>query len=323
MKLLRPITRLGGVAVLSAGLLSGCVGNGDGTPTVTPDIAEGTVGLRAFDGCDPLLEYFKESARAQFEAHGHWNFGGLGGVTRDVALGAPENEANAAGNGAPNGAEPDGIAPSVSGTNVQERGVDEADILKSDGRFVYSVKGSTFFIHDAADLTELSQTDIGHDDATLLFNGDRVAVLGQTWGSRAGIFGAEALDGADKGPKTVVTVLDVSDRQAPVQVRRSIIDGTLLAARLVGDVVRLAVHFQGGPNIAQNSEPLDAPIIEGTSSSAGSSSGSAGSSGGAGAEPDADGGDGAEPMQTPAEDQPIPEPADDDERENEAEDEGE
>ncbi len=241
--LVSPVTRFGSAALLSAGLLSGCITD-SGEGVVEPQFGEGTVGLRAFDGCGPLLTYFKETAQAQFDANGFigddhaLGFGMPNGDTRE--LGAPD--AAAAGAGDPGGAN----GPAVSGTNVQERGVDEADVIKSDGRFVYSVSGQQLLIHSAINLMELSQTDLGYSRGEILMNGDRLAVIARAYDSTAGLLGQPEADDEAFGPKTVISVFDVSDREAPTQLSRTVVDGHPLAARLVDRDVRLVVHFQGG-----------------------------------------------------------------------------
>lgn len=240
--LVSPVMRIGSAAILSASLLSGCITD-SGEGVIEPQFAEGTVGLRAFDGCGPLLTYFKETAQAQFDANGfigdddHLGFGMPDGDTRE--LGAPDVAAAAGDPGGANG-------PTVSGTNVQERGVDEADVIKSDGRFVYSVNGRQLLIHSAADLTELSRVNLGYRRGEILMNGDRLAVIARAYDSRGGLLGQPEADDGAFGPKTVISVFDVSDREAPTQLSRTVVDGHPLAARLVGRDVRLAVHFQGG-----------------------------------------------------------------------------
>ncbi len=315
---LRPVARIGGAIILTGSLLTGCQTEAPEPPK--PQIEENSIGLRAFDGCAPLLDYFKEEARAHIEEGYGWGFGGPGlrgegamPVAAEVGGGAPQDDGNANG------------GPAFSGTNNQERGVDEADIIKTDGRYIYSTRASTFYIHRADDLTLLSETAINAGGGTLLIEGDRAVVLSQSWGDEPMVGAADDGERVYHGPKTVLTVLDISNRETPQLIRRSVVDGSLLAARLVGGTIRAAVHFQGAPQIEFTKDPSE-PIIVGTT-------GSAPDPDGAGSEPspregdsagfapaEEEGEDEAEPIDEPIEapieepvDEPIDEPIDEEE----------
>ena len=85
--------------------------------------------LRAFDGCPQLLSYFRERTLPLVGAYGV--DGGVVGIgvrtppatARDALAGAKTGEV------------------AFSGTNVQEAGVDEPDIVKTDGRTLFVVSG--------------------------------------------------------------------------------------------------------------------------------------------------------------------------------------
>jgi uncharacterized secreted protein with C-terminal beta-propeller domain len=158
------------------------------------------------------------------------------------------------------------VAADHSGTNNQVAGVEEADIVKTDGRFVYAVVGGELLVIDAdpTSLAVLSRTPVpGH--ATGLFVGaGRVTVVSNEW-SWAGTFqpfavSSEVVDvsptvatteelattmvtGRPMSPgQVVVSVFELADPAAPVLVERTELEGRLLAARAIGESVYLVVE---------------------------------------------------------------------------------
>ena len=177
-----------------------------------------------------------------------------------------------------------GVANSVvadhSGTNNQVAGVEEADIVKTDGRFVYAVLDGELLVIDAdpASLTVLSRTPIaGH--ATGLFLGDgTVTVVSNEWTWRDpvqpddGVVESFASSMSIVTPaesstmlvdrrwnstsQVVVNVFDVADPAAPALVERTEIDGSLLAARAIGGSVYLVVENGDALHAAVAGGPL-------------------------------------------------------------------
>lgn len=291
----RPLTRLSAAgALVSAVGFTGCTDTGDTEPT---PVVENSVGLHAFQGCEPLLDYFQEEAISLVEA--------LGELDEPIAIGAPgealgaPDRANDEAGGQANGPEAgnDGAAPSFSGTNVQESGVDEPDLVKTDGRHLYVVRNGYLLIYDAADLTETSRVELPGYGGELLVAGDTAVVLGQTWGAPEEPFEGAPAHRLEAGSKGVVSVYDISDRAAPSLVRRTYVDGALRTARLVNGTVRIVV--QSEPTEWLGNDPrfdIDGPPSAGGGTSPGrpaEGSSAGGSAGGDGAGPDGGDTDGA------------------------------
>jgi len=78
---------------------------------------------------------------------------------------------------------------SYSHTNLQVEGVDEGDIVKTDGTYIYTVSGNTVHIvkaEPANQLTEVSSltdTSDPFNPSDLYIVGDRLVVMGNTYGS--------------------------------------------------------------------------------------------------------------------------------------------
>jgi hypothetical protein len=156
-----------------------------------------------------------------------------------------------------------------SSTNNQVAGVDEADLIRTDGSFIYLVKNATLFVIDAADPENpaiVSRTSIEGYGSGLFLHGNRITVLSQVndslWnvmpvlidppiesdGAPAAdpVVGAEALISIRRpypyDPVVKVTVIDIADRANPVILEETRIDGTLAAARSIGDAVHLVIE---------------------------------------------------------------------------------
>jgi inhibitor of cysteine peptidase len=137
-----------------------------------------------------------------------------------------------------------------STTNVQVFGVDEADIVKNDGRYIYLIKGNTVRIVDAYPASKMKELDqVTFDDAftpsEMYVDGNRLVVIGRTYDYYAWEDdGYAAVDGYISEPywgssQSKVYVLDMSDRNQVEVVRTLTFEGSYLTSRKVDDVVYL------------------------------------------------------------------------------------
>jgi len=130
-----------------------------------------------------------------------------------------------------------------STTNIQVAGVDEADIVKTDGEHIYVVSANNIFITRAYPPEEaevLSKITYGNDTypVGVFASGDRLAVLGSKYTFPSGVYYA----GFYYAPfyvdiKTFVNVYDISDRAYPVLLRNFTISGSYFNSRMIGDYV--------------------------------------------------------------------------------------
>lgn len=209
---------------------------------VLPRAAAAAQGLPAFEGCEKLRRWYVEAALPQV---GPWGFDG-GRLRR-----GPVPVAGAADVRADASSESAAVGSSDTGTNVQEGGVDEPDIAKTDGRVVVRVVGDHLVIDDVRGSRprRLSRIELpGRPlDRELLLVGSTVLVVGNDfrWGYRG-----PALDDV-RGPvpwggdfaSTHLTEVDISDPGAPVTESNQRVDGELVAAREYGDgTVRVVVE---------------------------------------------------------------------------------
>jgi Beta propeller domain len=116
-------------------------------------------------------------------------------------------------------------------TNVQEKNVDEGDLVKTDGKFIYTLRNGELMIAKTwpiKDTKILSRIQFKNLQARELYlEGDKLVVHGQ------------ALDAQHpyQYGTTRVAVIDVSDRAAPALVRTFDVDGQNASSRLIdGDL---------------------------------------------------------------------------------------
>lgn len=134
-----------------------------------------------------------------------------------------------------------------SRTNTQVSDVDEADIVKTDGRYVYFAMNGALRIVEALSPRVVSVTRLGtaaerSQVREMLLEGDRVVVyqsIGMPTQPRCR-YGYDCELGSD-GTRTKVTVLDVHDRAAPKVVRSFGLSGSFIASRRIGNVVHTVV----------------------------------------------------------------------------------
>lgn len=194
--------------------------------------AAGATGTRlvAFRSCGDLLGYVKSRA-APFV--GAWGFGFGSGVPVPVA--APAREA----------APKQGV--DYSGTNVQEEGVDEPDLVKTNGTTLFAVAGGKLNAVDVRNakprLLDTLKLDGGWSHE-LLLHGDRLLVLsrGGYWAEPLPAVAARMMPFAPA--ESVLAEVDVSDPKAMRLVRTLTLDGAYVAARLVGRSARIVSTSQ-------------------------------------------------------------------------------
>lgn len=119
-----------------------------------------------------------------------------------------------------------GKTDSYSQTNVQSAGIDEADVTKTDGKYIYIARGHNLTIVDPKNMTELSNTIIGLDgEKTTGFefyvSSNRLTVVFDIY--------TEGLS------HTIVSVYDISDPKAPELISTLMQDGVYHTSRMIGD----------------------------------------------------------------------------------------
>ena len=184
------------------------------------------------------------------------DFGGDGGADFDSAATA-EAAPQAALTQDDSGGEGGGV--DFTGTNVQELGVDEPDIVKTDGTRILVVQEQQLHYVDVSSGDAVKTDSIRIDEGwghELFFQGDR-ALLFTNGGSWGGPIPVEplAVDDAESefastspiiedrwwGPAASIIEIDMSDPDNLEIAGTMRIEGSYLSARRVGDTVRMAL----------------------------------------------------------------------------------
>ncbi|OIO54688.1 hypothetical protein AUJ46_02595 [Candidatus Peregrinibacteria bacterium CG1_02_54_53] len=140
-----------------------------------------------------------------------------------------------------------------SQTNVQVAGVDESDIVKTDGTYLYAVQGDVIRIIRAVPAAEMAVVSIMDlHDATfspteLYVDGDQLVVLGSAWRERSfRIMQQSMMPDIYPYPygrqRTQVRIYDVADRANPRLSRELEFDGSLVSSRRIADRMYLVMN---------------------------------------------------------------------------------
>lgn len=141
-----------------------------------------------------------------------------------------------------------------SGTNNQVAGVDEADIIKTDGNYIYALVRNDLLIIKAAPAESaqvVSKITLADRPQDIFIDGTSLAVFG----SENQIY-AQALYKTFRrqNPYTFFKVFDLSDPSKPQQVRDLKFEGNYAAARMIDDYVYLITN-------TYNNYFLDEPAV--------------------------------------------------------------
>jgi inhibitor of cysteine peptidase len=153
-------------------------------------------------------------------------------------------------------------AREYSTTNVQVTGVDEADIIKTDGNNIYVVSGSCMHIvraYPARDAKVLSTLRFSGQPQALYINNNRVVLIATDLSTKPFVPcspGSCSQYPADT-PRTLIYVFSVQDPSAPVLVRELDISGEYTSSRMIGT----QLYFVTGIPVPFQLEDLELPVI--------------------------------------------------------------
>ncbi len=165
-------------------------------------------------------------------------------------------------------------ASQTSTTNNQVAGVDEADFVKNDNKYIYVANGSKFRIVEAwpaATMREVGSIDVPGEAKKLFVANGRALVYSSVASTKSsygygygGYYGdtSECTYGYQcelrgDGTSTVISIFDISAVGKPTLVRRIDLDSSLIAARRIGNTVHTVVsrvfsHAQWVPYMTES-----------------------------------------------------------------------
>ena len=118
-----------------------------------------------------------------------------------------------------------------SKTNIQVEGVDEADVVKTDGDYIYVISGQKVVIvraYPAEEAAVLSKVTVNGTLKQLFINGERLVVFYES--------------GSWSEAQTFINIYDVSDRKNPALKSEIAVDGQYFSSRMIGDYVYVVIR---------------------------------------------------------------------------------
>jgi len=228
-----------------------------------PEIKENN--LKKFSSYDELTNFIKSNTEMSSYYGGY--FGGAEVMTTTAGVAKTQSTSVSEGSSVP-AAMPSAsggqVSRDYSGTNIQVEGVDEADIVKNDGKYIYTVSGNKVVIVSAyppENAKIVSEIELDGTPQEIFINKDKLIVFGY------GDYSYNKVAMPDIGimppryysPKTFVNVYDVTDRANPILTRNVSVDGNYFDSRMIGDYVYLIANDPvnyGGTN------PIPMPVIQ-------------------------------------------------------------
>ncbi|MCZ7528865.1 MAG: beta-propeller domain-containing protein [Acidimicrobiia bacterium] len=231
-------------AVAAVVLFATACDNSGGTakgpqPRHLPDDLVLAARLQIFDDCDQLLGHIQAEAMARVGPYGldGGEYYALEGDVRTADELAADGDVAAAPEAGEQSAPVPGGSQDFSGTNVQEAGIDEPDIVKTDGSTIFTLTDESLnAVAAGSEPALLGSVDVGFSSGMLLI-GDRIVVLGEGSGD-VGIPEAPIQSGA------TVTLVDVSDPANPTVLEEMHVEGRVVSARTVDGRIHLVTAGQ-------------------------------------------------------------------------------
>ena len=216
------------------------LGTGAALPTAAP-AKRAPSRLHAFLSCPALVGYAKDHFAQTRGAPA----GGVTPLAEPTIPGRTPTDTSAP--SAPTAVSKE-AAPSYSTTNVQEEGVDEPDVVKTDGATIFTVVGDTLYAVAATgpDGPRIAGSlKLGRSGGDLLLHGQRLLVI-QSAGAPIAVDpvaggGAPRLAVAPMSGQTVITEVDVRDPAALKVARTLTLDGQYVNARQNGATARVVL----------------------------------------------------------------------------------
>ncbi len=237
----------------------GSVGGDAPADLVTPAAFHGA--LKAADSCEDLLASYVERG---VDLVGAYGWAGAGYFPRDLYYAddaarlpslpaAPLDAARQSGKDhAGDVPQTEGSFASDTGTNVQEAGVDEPDVVKTDGSLLVRLDGATLTTYDVSGARVVREGSVMLEDfhhGELLLAGDTVVAIGDDGTPPSSEvsplyvnYGRSFDDPAAATVRqTRVVTVDVADPAAPAVVDTVDYDAATLSARQHGETARLVL----------------------------------------------------------------------------------
>jgi uncharacterized secreted protein with C-terminal beta-propeller domain len=226
---------------------------GKATTSLTQVLAQQTK-IKKFSDYEELKEFLENNASAQ-ESEG-FGYAGIayeknmarGLADETVGVGAPEATPQSASFAPETSDKSTQATGDYSRTNVQVEGVDEADIIKTDGSYIYAVAKKNLFIVKAIPAQEaqvLAMIKFKNNPSEIYINGNYLIVYGRDYE----IYKTLSKRRPDyyfprRSNYVFLKVFDITDKANPRQVRDLDFEGYYTTSRLIGDYLYFITYNQ-------------------------------------------------------------------------------
>jgi len=206
----------------------------------TPAQAAGAGRLISFSSCPDMLNYARSNA-ARFV--GPYGLGSPNAIRSVVPGGVDKAAAPTASAAAGQVTQQPVEGVDYSGTNVQETGVDEPDMLKTDGNTLFTINGNQLESVDVSGkvpkLLDTFTLSNGWSSSDLLLSGTHLLVLsrGGYWAEPLPAMAARMI--APVSTTSQLTEIDVSDPTSLKVMKTLTLDGSYVDARQIGTTIRV------------------------------------------------------------------------------------
>ena len=210
-----------------------------GCPLPPGDAGTADPALVSFDSPAALLQYFKSQANSTTSLNRGFTIEALAvdGVAADGVEGG-----------------------SFTTTNVQETGVDESDLVKSDGANLYIVRDSSLRIVSAEphdQMAQIGRIDIQERIDSIYLRGSKVILLAGKSSSDVPVL--QVWPPFHQNTDAVIYEIDVTDPTDPAVSKRVEFDGSLADSRLMGD--RLILVLSIVPDLPQPANSISIALM--------------------------------------------------------------
>lgn len=235
------LTRILLLVAVTAGLVITAVAPRSATSAIQ---SSSTASLYRAGSCEIVRERIVDLTMDQllrprpyyYRHRGPWGGRGLDGARAPRAEARMSKSAAGASGGGPS---------SHTSTNVQELGVDEADLVKTDGKHLYTIHGGEVLILKSwppSTTSIVTRVRVGAQaqPTQLFLRGDRLVVFSRVYGSHP----EQSVDAQGARVTTYrsfygtrISVLDIAERSQPRVIRHHEVEGQMLQARMIkGDI---------------------------------------------------------------------------------------
>lgn len=224
-----------------------------------PELDESTDEIRKFSSSSELTAFIKENSQ-NINSYSKNSFQSIGTevATEDFSTLVKSTISE--------------VARDYSQTNNQVDNVDEADYIKNDDKYIYTIVQDKLVIVDAYPANNaniVSETKIEGMPQNIFLNDDRIAIISTNYENVYSIAEFDFMPRKRQESQTIVYVYDISNREEPKLIKDYSMTGNYYDARMIDDyiyfIAKENIYYSGGPvplpGVRQNNILINNPEV--------------------------------------------------------------